>query len=158
MEEEFDIAQICLNGHVINSSVKDFSQFCKKFCDKCSARTITECQECKAEIQGRYKNSISISPFLSPKYCSNCGKPFPWTLSKIEAAHELAMESALSNEEKEILNKSIDEIVKETPKTELEATKFKKIMLKLEKEAAEIFKSILVRIASKTAKKIIWGL
>ena len=156
--DEYDVAQICLNGHVINSSFNAYPQFNKKFCDDCGAATIIKCQECSQEIQGRYKDSISIKTFQAPKYCLNCGKSFPWTSSAIETAQELTKElENLSDEEKKILNKSIAEIVKDTPRTELEASKFKKIMLKVGKSTASGFERILVNVVSETVKKIIWG-
>jgi len=155
---DYDVAQICLNCHVINSSSISFPRFNKKFCNRCGSPTITECPSCKTSIRGRYKDSLGVSAFPAPSYCDNCGKPYPWISSAIEAARELTKElDSLDKEEKETLTKSIDEIVIETPKTKLEALKFKKLMLKVGKEAAELFKSTLASIVSETAKKIIWG-
>ena len=53
-DDWYDVAQICLNGHVINESVKEYPKFNKKYCDKCGASTITNCPNCHAEIQGEY--------------------------------------------------------------------------------------------------------
>jgi hypothetical protein len=46
--------------------------------------------------------------------------------------------------------------VRDTPKTTVAATRFKKLVLKGGKELAGGFRDILVDIASETAKKILW--
>jgi hypothetical protein len=77
---------------------------------------------------------------------------------KLEAAKELADElDSLSAEEKEALKKSLDDIVRHTPYAEVASLRFKKLMAKGGKEAAEGFKSILFGIATEAAKKLIWS-
>ncbi len=154
--ENHDIAQVCMNGHMVNSSSKDYPEFNKKFCSDCGAKTITKCTSCDSPIRGRYRDSMSVSDTPVSRFCENCGKSYPWVLTKIEAARELADEFDLSDDDKELLKKSIDEIVTETPKTEVGAIRFKKIMVKLGKESAEGFKKILIDIISETAKKILY--
>ena len=158
MEEEYDVAQICVNGHEINSSSVKYPQYNKKFCDKCGAETITKCRQCGENIKGYYHSFVSLAPYRIPSFCDNCGKSYPWTKSKIIAAQELAKEvEGLSKEERLILEKSIDDIVKDTPNGSVAALRFKKIMVKVGKNAADMFKDILVSIASEAAKKAIWG-
>ena len=157
----FDAAQICLNGHVVNSAVKKYPEFNKAFCEICGQPTITKCPNCGAEIRGEYHSSVlSIggSYYKAPAFCSNCGSPYPWTKSRIEAAKELADElDSISDEEKEILKKSIDDLIRDTPRTEVAAVKFKRIVAKTGAETANLFKEILIEIVSETVKKMIWG-
>jgi hypothetical protein len=158
-ESWYDTAQICINGHNINDSVQEKPQFNKKFCDNCGSQTITECQNCKTGIQGRYheKGALDSQIIIVPAFCQHCGHSFPWTASKIEAAKELALEEeSISSSEKEIIVKSIDDLIAETPRTKLAANRFKKIFTKMGTSAAGILKEILVDVASETAKKIIW--
>jgi len=156
--EKYDVAQICLNGHTINGYSTQYPASNQKFCEKCGAEVVSQCLECGQNIRGDYIGSISTKEFTIPLFCIYCGKPFPWTKSKIEAAHEIVKELAmLSDEEKAILNNSINEIIKETPKTGLEATKFKRIMKKVGNSAGDILTKVLSSIISETAKKIIWG-
>lgn len=156
----YDVAQICLNGHVINDSVKKYPQQNKKFCDKCGVATITNCQNCNAEIQGEYHVEgviSSVSHYIAPAFCPNCGKPYPWTEAKIQAAHDLAQElENISDDDKEILNQSINEIIKESPRTTLAATRFKKILSKTSEAIVDAFRDILIDIVSETAKKLLW--
>lgn len=158
MEEGYDIAQICINGHVINDSSAGLPQYNKNFCVKCGAESITKCQECGREIKGYYVGSISVASYLVPSFCDNCGKPYPWTSSRILAAQDLAKEvEGLSREDRSILKQSIDDIVKDSPNSPVAALRFKKVMVKAGKTAAGMFKDILVEIASEAAKKTIWG-
>ena len=158
-DDSYDVAQICLNGHVINSSVNEYPQFNKKFCDKCGAATITNCINCNSEIQGEYcaEGFIGISHYTAPAFCPNCGKPYPWIEARTQSAHDLAQElENISDDDKEILTQSINEIVKDSPKTTLAATRFKKILSKTSKPIVDAFRDILIDIVSETAKKLLW--
>lgn len=156
----YDVAQICMNGHVVNDSVKAYPQHNKKFCDRCGAETITTCPNCKSNIQGEYhvEGVVALSNYKAPAFCQNCGKPFPWTESKIHAAKELAQEiENLSNDDKNVLTQSIDDLVKDTPGAMLAATRFKKIVSKTSKPVVDAFRNILIEIISESTKKLIFG-
>lgn len=181
----YDTAQICTNGHVINWASISKPENNKKFCDKCGAPTITNCQHCNAVIKGTYhegrftldKHNRRIREILDGlpstrdynlglilrSFCPDCGEPYPWTEAKLKAARELAdLLEELSPEEREILKKSFDDIVWDTPQTAVAATRFKKLCAKAAKAAttagkvaAEKLWELVVDIASETAKKII---
>jgi len=86
-ESWYDIAQICRNGHVVNSMAQSKTQSNKRFCATCGAPTITNCENCQAPIRGYYHvpGLVTFSPFSPPTYCDECGAAFPWTDSKQEA-------------------------------------------------------------------------
>lgn len=156
----YDVAQICKNGHVISSSSKSSPDHNKKFCDKCGAETITKCTDCGAEIKGYYHMSgvVGISNYKAPSFCDECGKPYPWTAAKIDAAKELVDTiDGLTEDEKKLINKDINEIVKDSPYTSASATRFKAFLIKAKGPTIEAFRDILVDITSEAAKKIIWG-
>ena len=154
----YDVAQICLNGHVINSTTQQLPQFNKKFCDRCGQATITQCRQCGNSIQGEYHGGgIVIGKWPAPAFCIHCGASHPWTESRLNAARDLALDSEYLNDaDKETLSKSLDDLVTDTPSTPAAANRFKKLMVKVGKEGAGAFRDILVDIASETAKKIIW--
>jgi len=92
-----------------------------------------------------------------PIFCPDCGKPYPWTEAKLKAAQELSDElDNLSPEEREMLKKSLNDIVRDTPQTTVAATRFKRLVAKAGKAAAGGFWDILKDVLSETAKKIIW--
>ena len=153
---EYDVAQICLNGHPINDSMTTHPEDNKEFCDKCGSKTITICRNCKAQIQGRMEGYLGLSEYTAPAFCYNCGKAFPWTEAKIQAAHDLAQElEDISEDEKRMLSESIDDLVKDTPRTTLAATRFKKIVSKIGKPVGKTLRDLIVDIASETAKKML---
>ena len=99
-----------------------------------------------------------LADYISaPAFCSSCGKPYPWTEAKLKAAKELSDEiEDIDTEEREILKKSLDDIIRDTPQTPVAATRFKNIISKVGKPIAGAIRDIVVDIASEAAKKIIW--
>ena len=47
--------------------------------------------------------------------------------------------------------------MKDSPNSPVATLRFKKIMVKVGKTAADMFKDILVSVSSEAAKKVIWG-
>ena len=156
MADGYDVAQICQNGHVANTCSVDYPEFNQKFYEKCGAATITQCPDCQTPIRGYYRMSGSLS-YDVPSFCINCGQPYPWTKSRLQAAHELAQEiDNISDEDRIVLQKSIDELVKDTPSTPIAVTRFKKIMVKVGQTTAGMFREILVDVLSEAAKKALF--
>lgn len=158
----YDVAQICLNGHVITERTQRAPERMQKFCKQCGEPTITECQNCNAPIRGYYQVegvvTLSAGAPTAPSYCHECGHPYPWSEKKLEAAWELADElEELNDEEKEKLKNSLEDITRDSPKTELATTRVKKILGKLGKESYEIAKNILIDLATEAAKKSLFG-
>jgi hypothetical protein len=156
----YDTAQVCLNGHLVNKYSDSQPEHNKKFCDRCGEATTTTCSECKAKIKGYYHiPGVSYEGITSPpKFCDNCGKPFPWTNAKLQAAIELAGElENLSEEDREILRKSLPEIIRDTSQTSVAATRFKKLAAKARDKGSALIWNLIKDIASEAAKKIILG-
>lgn len=163
-EEQYDTAQICLSGHIINLAAQEHPEGNKKFCDKCGEITITHCPNCHHGIRGlKYDQNYVDEPYVdldecsAPAFCIYCGKPYPWTETKIQAAQELAKDSEImSDEDKRIWSQSIDEIVKDSPAATLAATRLKGILSKVGKPIADTLKDIVVDIVSESVKKVLW--
>jgi hypothetical protein len=156
----YDVAQVCQNGHVINSLAQHYPNSNQDYCDKCGTATIVACPGCKTPIRGYYHvpGVIGFSDFAAPAHCYRCGSPFPWTQIARAAAQELAETlDALSAEECSELKESIDELLRETPRTRVAETKFKKLMRKAGKDAYEGMKSILTDVVSETVKRTPFG-
>lgn len=155
--EGYDVAQICLNGHLVNKSARSYPQFSKDFCEKCGAKTIMNCPKCGKEIQGYYHSRTIGTKYSIPVHCHNCGNPFPWTESKIKAAQELISEiDNLQDDEKGIFSKSLDDIIRDTPNTPVAATRIKRTISKVGKEFGGALRDILIDVATEGAKKILW--
>jgi hypothetical protein len=158
------IAQICLNGHIITSKAND-SVIQQSFCSVCGQTVINKCHNCNTPIKGSYREvSVIDPPFWYPKtiygkplYCYNCGLPFPWTERSKEAAFELIeIADTLNTTEKNDLKASINDLMVESPKTNISTIKFKTYFAKLGSELGKGLKEIIIDLLSETVKKSIW--
>ncbi len=156
MRSGYEIAQICLNGHVINPAVRSFPEHSSEFCAHCGSKTITKCPRCETPIRGEYfaEDVVIMSSYRPPVFCHACGHSLPWTQRAIKAARELVAELGdLSEDERELLTKSINDLVTDTPRTELAATRVKRYLAKLGDEARGIVVEVITKIATEAAKK-----
>lgn len=153
----YDVAEICRNGHVITTMAATYPEFRKKFCPDCGAGTITACESCGAEIQGTYHVPGVIgatSKRSAPSFCHGCGQAHPWTEARIEAAKEIALEAeGLNDKERELLAASIDDIVRDSPRTELAAGRFKRLLAKAGQATRDGLYRVAVDVASAAAKE-----
>jgi hypothetical protein len=155
----YDVMQVCLNGHQITTILISNPQGGRKHCSKCGAATISKCLNCEANIPGYYHvpNVFAFAEDKPPAFCHNCGKPYPWTEARLKGAQEYADEiEGLSESEKQSLKSSLDDLVSDSPLTELAATRFKRLVGKAGKSVADGFRSILADVVSETVRKMIW--
>ncbi len=166
MSGNYDIQQVCENGHQITDCYNISPEKQKGFCQKCGAATITACPSCGEGIQGA---QIKVSQSLIgartgrqtmiptthadvPSYCHNCGKPYPWTEKKIVTAIQIFAESGnLNDDEKKTIEEDINNIAKDIPQAELSAIRIKRIWGKY----GTVAYNILMEFASKTAAEIL---
>ena len=173
MSAQYDVAQMCLNGHMVNDASQARPEFSKKFCPDCGAESISRCRDCNEPIQGALHTSYVMggSRYLRRPptrrtmttdgtvraLCHACGRPYPWTRTRIEAAKALAEEQdELTIADRLLLQSSIDDLVVDTPKTSVALIRFKKLMLKIGKQGADGFKDILVNVLSEAVRKQLW--
>ena len=150
------VAQICLQGHLVLGSLKELPEFRKSFCEQCGTATISECQTCGWPIAGIGPDSWmgGGGPYKPPKFCGECGRPFPWTEMALSAAKEYTDDlDQLSAEEKTTLKGTFDDLTSDTPRTFLAANRFKKFVSKIGPVAGGVLQKIIETIATEAAKK-----
>lgn len=158
--EQYDIAQICLNGHIRNDGIYCHPEKSETYCSESGAETITQCPTCNANIQGsridtmwhgeRYTHGLTYDP----KHCKHCGKAYPWTESKIATAIQILMEFGnLDEEEKKTIEKDINNIAKDIPEAELSAMRLKRIWTKCKNAGYEVIMEFTSRTAAKILKE-----
>jgi hypothetical protein len=99
---------------------------------------------------------MSNVAYILPAFCYNCGKPYPWTEAKLVAAKEYTEElEELNAEDKVALIGTFDDLVANTPRTELAAHRFKKLIRKLAPAAGGFLTKMIVDISSETAAKLL---
>jgi hypothetical protein len=158
--EGFDKAQVCRRGHRGTAYALSQPITVKKFCPDCGSAMVDACEHCAAPLRG-YRHIPGVfhthEPVV-PAFCYECGKPYPWTAERLEAAREFALElEGLSKDERELLSKSLDDIVSDTARSPLAITRMKKLVGKVAKPVGEAFYKLVIDIASETAKKSLTG-
>jgi len=168
MSPNYDVQQVCENGHQITCGFHTHPEEQKKFCPDCDAPTITSCPECGKEIQGakiRLLSTMSeagitqqrktLEDIVSlPSYCTNCGEQYPWTKKRIQTAIQIFNEFGdLEEKEKETIEQDVGNIAKDLPETELSAMRIKRIL----KRCGNAGYEIIMELASSTAAKILKG-
>ena len=118
-------AFICENGHVIRTATDSCTD---KFCSACGAHVIHKCPNCNSVIRGKDRDAYGFAAiYITPAYCKDCGKPYPWIVNAIEAtALILQEEPGLTFDECQKLIDILPDVVTETPKTQLAAVRIKK--------------------------------
>ncbi|MHC4748620.1 MAG: DUF2321 domain-containing protein [Planctomycetota bacterium] len=156
MSHNYDVQQVCENGHQTTSCCSQEPADKQKFCEKCGATTIIACPNCNKEIQGarigEWHNLTGAT--VIPSYCPNCGEPYPWTQRKIATAIKILAEFGnLDEEEKKTIEQDIDNIAKDVPEAEISAMRIKRIWDKCSRAGYEV----IMELASRTAAKILKG-
>ena len=155
----YDTAQVCANGHLITESIRGFPEQGQKFCQTCGAKTLTTFEYCSADIRGHLRGVLSIwDDGDVPSFCSECGKPYPWTSKRLAAAKILVEETEnLDEQDKLLMKASLDDISTNSPMTEVAVVRIKKFLRKIPGAAGEALKRAAIDVASDAAKKILTG-
>lgn len=98
---------------------------------------------------------MSVMGMPVPKYCVNCGAPYPWQASAIENLTEIVHESNLNSQDLEDFDRALPDVLRESPRTETASLKVKRILGKMGKPLYEVAIKVVSDIASETAKKIL---
>lgn len=152
----YDVALICKNGHIINSSFRRSPEYNSDFCSRCGARTIHKCPNCGRDIKGDIIDDdfIYCSRYNVPSFCEYCGNPFPWTKSAIDnAAMLIREEESLSDDLKSSLVESLPDVISETPRTSLAIIRTKKCLASAGKFTAEGIRQFVIDFGCELAKK-----
>lgn len=152
--------QTCLNGHITSNYVGTAhgNAHMQPFCGMCGAETIVNCPSCRKPQRGSLQDVLVSGDSTPDSYCWSCGKPYPWTEGRISAVAELVQEEEqLSEQDKLTLTTSLPELVSDTPRTTLAATRVRRIAGKVGGTFKAAMYKFAVDCASETAKKIVLG-
>lgn len=154
----YDVALICKNGHLINAESRTCPQDNTRFCTRCGAEAIDACEKCNTPIRGYHHIPGVADGYWSeediPKHCHECGHPYPWIKEAVDSWKEIVHTiDKLSIEEKNKMESSIEDLINETPKTQIAVLNLKLGVKKIPQEAWGVMKEILINIASESAKR-----
>lgn len=120
------------------------------FCPDCGAKTLSKCQKCSSFIM---INTDSVH--CRPNYCTVCGEAFPWTSTAIATAKEYTDELNLSDEDKETLKSTFVELTRDTPKTQIAVSRFKKIYDTLAPQVTTALRGTLQTVLTKGVQHLL---
>src|SRR5215472_12510784 len=151
----YDKAQVCLNGHTVNSELGSYPGRTENFCSRCGAKTITTCVNCQKPIRGASRYSYEPE-YKRPAFCPDCGLPYPWTEAALKAAEDLASELDLPEIEVTALKAALPDLVRDSPQTTVAASRFRRLIAKAGPLAEDSFKTILVNVVTEAAGRILF--
>jgi hypothetical protein len=152
----YDTAQFCANGHCITTCSATSPEFKQDFCSRCGEKTLTSCPNCSASIRGYFHipGVFGSTEIHTPSFCHKCGKPYPWVALKVTAGKELVDEfEGLNADERMALKGAIDDLIVETPRTQVAIVRVKKFLPKVGKAAADAFRKIMIEVMAEAVKK-----
>jgi hypothetical protein len=116
---------------------------------------MSSCPGCRVAIRGFYNQEASGTPLGKvPQYCEACGRPFPWTERAMSAARGLIRELAtLEPSERDLLRRSIDHIVRETPQTPMAIIRIRTALSRLDSQTAAALRELLLSVANEAVKQ-----
>jgi hypothetical protein len=154
LHEVWDVALICTNGHLVNDRSRGMPSLNAACCSICGAQPISACTGCREPIPGYYYRESGRPLERIPQYCHACGRPLPWTERSMSAARALIRElAALDPYERDQLRRSIDDIIRETPKTPLAIVRINQVLTRVGGEQARALREILISVASEPVKQ-----
>jgi hypothetical protein len=117
---------------------------------------IEGCHSCGWPIAGPGPHSwmAGTGPFRPPKYCGQCGHPFPWTETALEAAKEYTDDlEQLTAAEKILFKETLDDLTRDTPRTPLAANRFKRLLNKIGPVAGSVLQKLMETVVTEAVKK-----
>ncbi len=165
MSGNYDVQQVCKNGHQITGSYNIRPDKRKDFCQECGETTIIACPSCGEAIEGTqikarpdysggrsgHSGIVPGSPVGVPDYCSNCGKPYPWRENTIVAAIQMFAELGIDENEESTIDEDMHNIAKDIPQAKPSAMRIKRICDKY----GTVAYNVVMEFASKTAAEVL---
>ena len=166
--EAWDVALVCLSGHLINDRVRGKAAANLEECPICGSETVSACPGCREPIPGFHYESGQdpTSPLVPrgralaapPRYCPACGRPFPWTERALSAVRSVIREvAALDLHERDQLRRSIDHIIRQTPQTPEAVRRINVALARVGGETADTLRGLFLSIASAEVKEQLAG-
>jgi hypothetical protein len=94
--------------------------------------------------------------YAPPAFCSQCGKAFPWTERKAQAAIELfLLETGFTGEPAEQFEKDVRAVARDTPEASVASNRIKRAREKVKGSAAGVIREMVVSVASEAVKQML---
>jgi hypothetical protein len=156
----YEEAQVCIEGHIVSMFATTSAEKRQDRCVKCGAATVMECAHCQEPIRGYLHGSgESHAAKEPPSFCHKCGKPYLWVDKKLAVGTALIEEmQGLSDSERDAPSKSLGDLVRDVPATEVAVVRFKKYLPKAGAAVYDAFKAAMISVVTDEVKKKLFGL
>jgi len=150
-----DVAQVCRAGHLITKFAVSHPEDRSNFCPECSAATMMACESCSFRLEGADLDIVMLGfTYVPPKFCPNCGQPFPWTKAREDAANELIdLLDHLSAQERQDMKRDLGDLITEGPRTKVATLRMKLLLAKGGGEARSLLVDVISQSVSETIRK-----
>jgi len=119
--DHYQTALICKMGHVIHDRARETMLQSRVQCPLCGAEGIYQCEHCQAFIRGFNPqiNAVDWQMGQAPKYCHQCGEPYPWIQEAIKTMVMIIdILNDLNEAEKTILSENITDLLELNSETD----------------------------------------
>jgi hypothetical protein len=152
-ERGFYTAVVCRDGHVLTAVKEIRPETATPFCPHCASPTLDSCESCGQPIPGEAMGSF-FGGYVPPVYCRYCAAPMPWTAARLDALRDLtAIQEGLSDDERATLNRSWDELTRDTARTQVAVVHVKRLLPKLVGAGADAMRKILTEVATAEVRR-----
>lgn len=163
----YEAALICLSGHTINIFSESQPEQNTDCCPRCGKTAINCCSACGAPIRGCYHvrdengwlgawDRCSEQAYRTPPYCHHCGRPYPWTSTRLAVAAKLiAALPHLATTDKEELISLLEDLLRETPQTVLAALKLSAALQKASPLLSKALCEAILPYAAPSAQRLL---
>lgn len=157
--ELYDVAQICPHGHVVNDSVKSFSDRSHQVCEKCGEKAISSCPICNRPIRGHFYTSETFvgSEYRPPSFCYHCNSLFPWAQEKMDSAEKIFCEHPVIRLSRHDFFEMVDDLVRDTHHSRIAMIRFKTFLEKLDSASSQNVRELLYDVVTENARKYLWN-
>jgi len=156
-----DVAQVCLNGHIVNGASEMRAHCNARYCQRCGGKVIESCMTCGASIRGQLvglNQVLGADMDAAPHFCHECGDPYPWTAQALTAARELIEGvDGLSDDDRHAASSDLEDLIRDTPRTPVAAARFSAVLSKVGGATAAAMQDLLMDVVAESAKRTIWG-
>ena len=153
------VAQVCLNGHLINETYDQHTGSADNYCFQCGAKTITACPNCNTPLRGYYEVEDLVvlgQETQVESYCYHCGSPYPWTEKALTNAKLIIQEeSSIPKEQRDALIESLPDVIAETPGTSLASVRINKFFANASEFTRDAFKQFVIEFGCELLLKLI---
>ena len=151
----YDVARVCLNGHLINDSVRRNPGRSTQKCVQCGADAIEVCPECNEPLRGDYHSELvlrAISTYRRATYCGRCGEALPWLSASLKSSRELLELSGVEESVVESLMGQLQHLVADTPQTEVATERWRRFLARSGDGTAKLLRKVLANIVTDAVK------